>query len=510
MMRRQLERFSAYLLLAGLLIMAVGVSIFIIYGQQRARTVELVLALGLALVGLFVVSRPTQVRRVMAGRTAVYGSNTVLMSVAFLGILVLINLLVARHPQRLDVTADKRFTLSPQTIQILEGLKEPIKITMFFSRGDSRQEDVKNLLKEYTAHTDMLTYEFVDPDERPALARQYGITSYGTLVFERGDKRQTSFSTDEQGLTSAILKVSRDEVKVVYFVTGHKERDPNGYDANGYSRMKQALEKDNYEVKLLNLATITDTVPADTAAVVEAGPQSPLLEKEREVLARYLDDGGRLMVLVDPGQPDPLGDLLEGWGMRLRDDVVIDVQSAFFGDVASPMVSRYNFSAITKDMGGLTSFFTYARSIETLEPAPEGVTVTSLAESSTGSWGETDLQSSPARYDEDSDTKGPLVLAATAEKSATGTRLVVVGDSDFVANNVIGSISGALGNADLFLNAVNWLAEEEELISIRPKPPTARQIFLTPPQINFIFYSTVILLPLGVLAVGASVWWRRR
>jgi ABC-type uncharacterized transport system involved in gliding motility auxiliary subunit len=359
-------------------------------------------------------------------------------------------------------------------------------------------------------HTNLLQVEYVDPDQKPALARQLGISSSGVLVFQRGSKKQESYAIDEQDITSNILKVSQDVQKAVYFTVGHGERDPEGYDAANYSQIKAILERDNYLVKTLNLATVTDTLPSDVAVLVVAGPRGPFAPQEAQRLGDYLEKGGKVMVLADPTVDLGLDEVLARWGIALRNDVVIDPVASFFGDVATPLVSRYRFHTITKDLGGLSTFFPLARSISATVSLTN-TTVTTLFETSAGAWGETDLENRQASLDEGKDTKGPLALGVAAERTeGQRGRLVVFGDADFPSNNGL-SVRGTVGNADLFRNAINWLAEEESLIAIGPKAPEYRRIRpLTPGEQRLLFYSTVILLPLAVLIIGGAVWWSRR
>ncbi len=511
-MRAHLEKISTYIAYFGMAALLSGLTLYAIIQKLDTR-VEALLAMGLALIGLYLLAKPQEVKKFLVGRTIRYGSNALIMSVAFVGILALVNFLSNRHPYRQDMTANQQFSLSPQTIQVLQGLKEPIKLTAFFSEGDPYQGEAKqgleDLLREYTAHTTKLTYEFIDPDQNPALARQYEITTYGTVVLERGDKRQETLSVDEQGLTSAIVKVSSDEVKGVYFTTGHKEHNPGGYRENDYGQLKSLLEKDNYKVEVINLATMTDTLPSDLAVLVVAAPQVPFDDKELERLDNYLNEGGKALIMSDPNLEETFDDILSKQGLHLRNDVIIDPASSFFGDVASPLVNNYSFSQITKDLSGLATFYPLARSVERLEDAPEGLRIVLLAQTSQDSWGEINLQDKTARYDKEQDAKGPLAIAASVEGGEAEARLVVFGDSDFVTNSLLNSVRG-FGNVDLFLNAVNWLAEEEELISIRPKTQDTRQIVLTPPQMRLILYSSAGLLPLVILAIGAMVWWQRR
>ncbi|HEY64847.1 MAG TPA: GldG family protein [Caldilineae bacterium] len=478
------------------------------------------LGLGVMLIASYALLQPQQVATMLTGRQARYGGNALLLSVAFLGILATINILSHHHHKRFDLTESKQYTLSQETIQILRSLEKPVKVTGVFVPGDMRRTDVEDLLKEYAYYSDKFSYEFIDPEREPSKARRLGVTSYGVLVFQCEDRRQQTYGLDEEDLTSALLKVARPEQKVVYFTTGHKERDPQQFQPDGYGNIGRILGMDNYKVDLLNLATITETVPGDAAVIIVASPKIAFAPEEVALLDKWLEEGGRLMLLADPrpleGGEDPwapFADMLKKWGIRLRNDLVLDPASSFFGDAASPLVTRYRFSTITKDLGGLTTFFPLARSIEQVTPElpEEDLTITPLIETSGKSWGETNLAQRQVRYDEGTDVRGPLILAITVESRDRGSRLVVFGDADFASNEVLNSVHGAFGNADLFRNSVNWLAEEEALIAISPKPPDIRIMQpLTPAQQNMIFYGTVVFLPLLVLTLGGVVWWGRR
>jgi ABC-type uncharacterized transport system involved in gliding motility auxiliary subunit len=509
-MRERLRSGAIYFLYIGLIDLVAGLGLYLVT-RQFNTTVEVLLALGLVCVGLFIVGRPEQVKGALTGRTARYGGSATLMSVTLVGILVLVNFLGNRHHKRFDLTASKEYSLSPQTIQILAELEEPVEITAFFTASYYYRQEADDLITEYLYHTNKLNYQVIDPELQPGVARQYGITRDGTMLFQQEDRRQEVYYPDEKGITSAILKVTQAETKTIYFITGHKEHDPEGTDQGSYSTVRQALLDENYQVSTLNLATITDTVPVDAAALIVAAPQVSFSDKEAETLRAYLDGGGKVMFLTDPTLPNVLGnDYLAKWGFSIRDDIVVDPVDAFFGDYLTPLVSRYPYSPITKDLGGLTSFFPVARSIDPMAELPEGAATSRLIETSENSWGETDLQSRQLSNDE-VDVQGPLVLGLSAEMTDSGGRLVAFGDSDFASDDVLGIVSGALGNKDLFLNAVNWLTEEEVLISIRSNPQDVRQITpLTGIQQRLILYSSVGILPLVVIVAGVWVWWNRR
>ena len=457
-------------------------------------------------------------RQAVTGRTARYGGNALVMSLAFVGILVLINLLSARHHKRFDLTATQEYSLSPQTRQVLHSLEQPVQITAFMGGAYSNAQPFEDLIKEYTAQSAQLRYEIVDPDLKPSLARQYGIQSYNTIVYESGDKRYSNMGIEERDITASLLHVTSVVTKTVYFITGHGEHDLSDTTEPGISQLGTMLEQEGYAVQPLNLA-ITSTIPADCAAIVIARPMTKLLDAERSALQTYLASAGKALVLSDPTLDTGLNDLLAPYGVRYADDVVVDPASSLMGDVGVPVAQKYPYHVITKDLAA--TLYPQAGSVEIMgdnASQPEGASVTPLVQSSASSWGETDLQGERVRYDQGVDHQGPRNLAVTVQmaapllpteseqRSSTETRLVVLGDSDFASNAFIAS----LGNADLALNAISWLTEEEALISIRPKETTRREVTLTAGEARLVMLSSMVFLPLAVLVAGLAVWWNRR
>lgn len=514
-MRRFTERYGFIL---GYLTLAAWVGGAVRYLIWRAMDVwaEGLLIGGVVLGALFVLARPAQVRAALTRRGARYGSNAVVMSVAFIGILILLNYLAGRYHYRYDATELKEHTLSPQSVQVLAEVDKPVAIIGFFAADDYRRENFEKLLEQYLYRSDYLSYAVIDPDREPLKARQYEPIPYGGLLLQCGERTATVYMPDEQDVTSALLKVVSEEQKVIYFLTGHQEHDPEGYGDDGYSRVADALRDQNYEVRTLNLA-VTTTVPSDAAVVVVAGPQTVLLDDERTRLQSYLIQGGKALIMLDPLYGADLDDVLAAWQVRFGGGVVIDPASSLLGGVAAPVVSGYRFSQITKDLP--MTFFPLARPVERMGEDPTGsITFSPLAETTDQSWAEQDTAATEVRFDEGEDTPGPLTLMATLEappvpgseeveaNPGLKTRLVLIGDSDFASNEYAGS----LGNGLLFLNAVNWLAEEESLIAIGPKTTQPRTLFLSRVQANTIFFVGVILIPLALLVAGVVVWWRRR
>ncbi len=503
-------------------LVAAGVA-WIIEGRFGAPSV-IALIVAVLLGGVAVYLAPEQVRAWIRGRPFAFGANAVLASIAFIGIMVLLNILATRHAQRWDLTAEKRFSLSPQTLQILRSLPEPVEALAFFSQNyQFARQDAEDLLDQYRHYSNgKLSYRFIDPVAQASLARQWGITRDGTILFVMKDRRQEVTLYNEQEFTSALVKLIRTTQPRIYFLTGHGERDVNEEGDNGYAQVRRALEREGYQVEPLNLA-VTSTVPADAAVVVLAGPIRPLLDREVEVLKGYLNAGGRMLIALDPplqvserGVAESVNRLLEDWGVAFRDDVIIDPVSSMFTDPLTPLSSRYGFSPITEKLRGIATAFPAARSIDEIRSQPDRFRVVRLVEASNQSWSETDLAGLREALNKgrlpapEGKKMGPLALALTVEQVNGKGRLVLFGDVDFAANQNVGA-NLPFANLDLFINSINWLSESEALMGLRQSPTaTTRALSATPAQIRMVFMLAVVAMPLAVLAIGGLVWWQRR
>jgi len=463
-----------------------------------------------------------ELKRGFRRRSFIYSGNMALVIVLVLAILVLVNYFLARHSAMVDLTAGKAHSLSDQSLKVLKALKTDVSLKAFFRESNYGRGTMENLLKLYAYHAARLKYEFIDPDKNPGLVKRYGITQDGTTVLEAGDKEGRITTTSEEDLTNALIKATRAQKKAVYFLEGHGEGPLEETGDNGYSTAKSELEKLGYEVKKLTLA-LADRFPADCALLVVPGPQKDLLPNEYETIKKFVADGGRALFLVDPETPTLLPLLLADYGFKLENDIVVDTVSRLLGgDYFMPVVSEYEAHAIT-DKFGYATFFPLARSVEAGEIKPDGATVTILAKTSPDSWSERQLDQKEVKFDTGKDRQGPVGLAAVsvfkvkpaaaseakpdapppAEKEA---RIGVVGDSDFVKNRYY----GLSGNGNFFLNIVNWLTEEADLIAIQPKTQAPRTVELSPARMSVLRLVVLYLLPLAVLALGVFVWRRRR
>lgn len=515
-----LKQLTGPLALVGLLLLLAAGGITFVVGQVD-RLALVVGAIGLALVLFYVLDQPSQLATSMTGRNARYGANTMTMALAFIGIVALLNVLAARYSHRFDLTRNQVFTLSPQSIQVLQTINQPVKITAFYSvtQGflQQQREDLENLLEEYRRHSPNVQYEFIDPIQQPALARSMGIEVDGTTVLEMAGKRQTVRGSSEGELTSALVKLARPAERKIYFLTGHGELDPESFDQIGAVAAKRQLEGEGFKVETLNLAT-GQPVPDDASVVIIAAPEQPLLDQEKQALNAYLDRGGKAMVLAAPGQVDVVNELAQKYGLNFAKGVAIDAGLSLRGDPRALVVDQYQPGPITQGLNGKATVFPYSASIDLPREPKPNVQVTVLARTTDRSWLETDQQ--VAQFDEGKDVRGPLPIAVSVavdpsteppgggEQSAeNGARLIFVANVDFMAN---AWLDQALFNRDLFLNMVNWLTEDENLIAIRAKGTNDDSLLLSASQSNLALLLSVVALPLAVLVTGGVVYWRRR
>lgn len=486
---------------------------------------------GLACVVLYTLGQWRDIVDFFRRRQARYGALATVSVLVALAIVVAVNYLSARQNRRWDLTASRQNSLSEQTVKVLQSLEGPVKFTVF-----DRQTELdrfRNQLEEYAYNSRQVTVEYIDPDTRPVEAREYDIQSYGTVVVDYMGRRERVTSDSEQELTNALIKAISGMERSVYFVQGHGEKDPARTERDGYSAVTEALRRDNYKVEPLVLAQQKD-VPADATVVVIAGPTSDLLPEETDALRRYLERAGKLLVLVDPpiGEQGALPNLqamLREWSIELGNNVVVDVSGATT-DPSIAVAASYPPHTLTETFRTLT-LYPLARSVDPVEGGAGGRVAQPIVQTSERSWAESNLASLTSDRGVEMETDrgdkaGPVTIGAAvaaaqestpppdAEPGLTSpeeapqpeTRVVVLGDSDF-ATNAYGGVSG---NPNLFANAVNWLAQQENLIAIRPREADDRRVTMTPRQQSLVAWTSILILPAVVFAAGIFTWWRRR
>lgn len=420
---------------------------------------------------------------------------------------------------RYDATANNAFTPLPETVELLQSLDEPIHVLGFYTAETAFQRSqAETSLQTMQAYTDQLSYEFVDPNENPLLAEQYDLSFAGTLVFTREDGRFAKASTlTDRDLHTALVRTLNPTVKNAYFLTGHGERDWQDFGAEGIGTAVTLLQDTGFTVQSLNLF-VEGEVPADASAVFLIDQQAPLAAAELEALTRYVDSGGALFLGRDAvdtegrsaAEEDGLLDWLQAsWGIILRSDLIIDASLAQAGQTIGLTFvgAQYGGSPITQGLDEFGTIFNVARSIDTEIPA--GVTAVNLITTSDLAWGETNFEqmisAGEVAPDED-DATGSLTVALSALNTASGARLVVFGDTDFLSNSFIQQG----GNSFLFENAANWLVDDVVSIELSARESIPRQVTITQSQLTLLQLVSIFVSP-GLLGLaGVGVWVSRR
>ena len=445
---------------------------------------------------------------------AAYAATYILVVIA---ISVVANLLGNRYNKSYDATANKRYSLSEQTAKIVKGLNQDAIIT-YFNAG-TRFREGKDLLEQYKNLSPKVKVEYVDPDKNPQLAREAGIRSLGTAVVQIGSKKEEAKSMTEEGITGAFIRDLKGTTRTVCFASGSGEHQISDSDREGFSRLKDALATDNYETQGVNLLQRAE-VPGNCTVLVVGGPTRNYEQPQVDSIKKYVEGGGRAFFMLSPplkvgrfqiAENDALTNLLQGWGVTAGKGLILDLnpigQMVGLGPEVA-LVSSYTSQPIVSDIKRTATGFPLSRPLEIKNT--DKTSVEKLFDSSETSVATTNLNSARVDVNDPKNKKGPLTLAAagtyTTGKEGTQGRFVVVGSGDWADNQYI----NFNGNADLAMNAVNWLSSDEDLISIRPKAPEDRRVTMTQRQFNVVLITAQFVLPLIVIIGGVGVWWKRR
>jgi len=496
--------------------------------------------------------------RVRRRRRALTGLNVLMAVVLMTAATVLVNALAQRLPLRLQLASRARHVLSEKTLNMLHGLEARLEVTALFDADSRLYEDVTALLLEYAHAAETMPgldfrLEIVDPQRDIArtreLALKYDIDAGNQIVLACGEKRRVIDVASlaryeieisdsgvarrmvgflgEQAFSSAILNVTEKTTPVVYFLTGHGERDVEDFERQGgYSTLARVISRENIEVRRL-IAADQDAIPADCRALVIAGPDRRLSDVVLKQIDDYLRNRhGRVLLLLDPATQTGLEELLERWGVKAGPGVVAGL--TFSG--RELVVSSYGDHPVTRNFKNVTTMFYMPLSLERLESqsgARDGagslvsadnedrVKVSLLAGTGPEGWIETNLAQDPPVFDADRDRRGPATVALAVERGAVGfnaelqpTRMVVIGDSYFVSNAAISS--GVGGNVSFLLASLNWLIERDSLLTVAPRVPSLLHPETTRQQWNQVFAGLVFVAPGLMLLAGIAVALRRR
>lgn len=505
----------------GIVLLAFGLVAYAVAPAASAYVLVHV-GLGLLLLVLYLTASRESLSTFLGERSTKYGANAVVYSLIFVAILVVLNYLAARHNHRFDLTKENVFSLSSQSTNVLSKLDKPLVVHAFVEGGTDPIID--DLLDSYKNASNNFSYRIVDPVKDRDLAERYKVTEIPFLHIEYGDpasedKRTATVTRDisEESITNGLIKATAGTKKMVCFLDGHGEADPENRDARGASALQDALRNENYDTRKVLLASEA-AVPAECNIFLIAATERPLFDHEVTQIREYLKKGGAALFLVPPQRGQQFVDLLQPWGAKLSDTVVVDQVVRLFQGPAlglQILASTYGTHPITQGFTERT-IFPMARAVLADAAGKPGVSAVEIVKSSPSAWAESDVEGVFKRGEaaqDDSDIKGPvsLAVAVTGKHKEMGfdkegeTKLVVVGDADFASNQFFGQ----LFNRDLVLNTMAWLGGEEQQISIRPRAIQASRAQLGPAETRRIFYLSVLVLPELLLFLGLTVWWRR-
>ena len=449
-----------------------------------------------------------------AAQRARTGATAGLYTVLVIAILAVVNYLGVRFNKPLDLTSNKRYTLSEETAKIVGNLKEEAKIT-YFDTSDGF-EQARGILDRYRNLSSKIHIDYVDLRRDPMRAREYGVRYKGMAFVEEGSQREEAKSLDEQGITGAFLKLSKG-IRKVCFVTGSKELSLDQTEGSGLSGFKSLLERYNYHPDTINLID-KSAVPEDCKVAIVAGPKSDYPANEVAALKTFVENGGRALFLLDPpldvrgehiSENTALANLLESWGVTVDKDLVLEEAeiSALTG-AQNPLINHYEDHPIVKDMKSGYILLPIVRSLQVKNAGKS--TVSKLFSTSDSSVAQSDLTSGHIKPDDPNNKKGPFALGAAGTydtgKPNDGGRFVVIGTSEFLANDSIATVL----NRDLALNILNWLSSDEDLISIRAKEPEDRRLDPDARKMTLFAYSDLLGFPLLIIVAGIAVFMKRR
>lgn len=465
---------------------------------------------------------------------AAYATTYIAVVVA---VLAAVNFLANRYNKSYDSTSNKQFSLSDQTKKVVGNLKSDVKITYFDE--STRFPQARDLLSRYETLSPKLKVAYVDPVRKPQIAKAAGFRRDAPVLVDSGLRKEEAKSLTEEEITGALIRSLKTGERNVCFVAGSGEHGIDDSGRDGYSAMKEGLERNNYKTRTISLLAAAPAAPAapkpgeaapaqppaagkpevpkDCSVLVVGGPRYGYTQPAVDALKAYVENGGHALFLLNPPlsmgreeySPNPeLVKLLGDWGVTVNNDLALDtsgIGQIFQLGPEVPLVASYESHAIVREMREVATAFPLARTLEV--KTGDKTSVEKLFSTSDSSYATTNLGSNAIRIDTKKDKKGPLTLAAAGTYSGpTQGRFVVVGSSLWVSNGFL----RFNGNRDLMLNMVNWLTSDEDLISIRPKEPENQMLNISGRKLSGLFWLSVVLLPMAVIGSGMVTWWRRR
>ena len=441
-----------------------------------------------------------------------------LQKIIFIALLLiavgLLGWLSSKHAAQFDWTSNKRNTLSQGSIELLHTLKQPVTVSVYVQDDETVHAAIKEILQRYQREKEDFKFHLINPDIDFEAAQRDGVERYGQVIIKYDNNKESIASLSEQTISSALLRLSRTGGRKVVFLKGHGERSVDNDDNTSYSKLVTELTAKGFTVEAHNL--LLSALPADTAVLVIAAPDRELLAGEIAHIKTYIDDGGNLLWMMDPGDAQGTEALASQLGIRFVPGIVVDNNTNLRKTLriqhpAMIPVLDYAAHPVTQNIQ-YNTLFPISQGIEQVDETFNGSVI---AQSLSQSWAETGAVNDEIAYEPDNgDTEGPIGIVMALERSIADRnnpekatqRIVVTGDSDFLANSYI----GAGANLALGLNMFNWLAGDDDIIAIEPRKAPDTQLQLDDTEVLLISAGYFIVLPAGLILAGMVIWMRRR
>ncbi len=507
-----MTKFFGLLLALGLL--TAGLVVGLVTNQWFLASIGLILT-GATIVILAIGRKQQNFEQFRQTRAIESFINGATATIAILVIFALINFMAIRHGNRFDLTENKLFTIAPQSQEIVKNLSQSLKIWVFDHNID---QELKNLLEDYTRYSDKLEFQFVDPQIEIGLAEQFKVQSFGEVYLEYGEKREKISTTgndfggniSETAITNAIFRIQSDRIFQIYFLQGHGEPKLDAAEG-GFTQAISQLRDLGYQVRELNLITQRQ-IPKNTDLIIISRPIRKFLPTEVSLLQTYLKNGGRLLIMLMPDVNPGLAPILQDWGITLENRFIIDASGLGNTWGYGPgvvIITNYGNHPITKTFGSGISVFPQSRPVKITEKP--NINSESFIITNRNTWAENNLAPKQIEFNPKQDIRGPLNIGVALNRKNTDkqreSRLVVFGNGTFAMD---GWFQKQL-NSDIFLNTVDWLIRDNGLtLSIRPKEQTNRRINLSPLEAGVISWMALRIMPLLSFIAAGLIWWRKR
>lgn len=471
----------------------------------------------------------TNLTKVALSKLLKHGLSSIIFAIAFLGVLVIANYVLAVKTSYFDITKNKIHTLSEETKNLLEEINYKINIKAFYL--SKNQPYINMLLDLYRHENAHITYEAIDPIKNPTIAEKYEVTLPGTVIFEAPDKISRlkppppgEYNTEPE-ITMALYRLITDQSKTVYFTVGYGEKSIFSKDYNGLSVAQNRLKEQNFIVDTVNIQTTTG-IPSDCSVLVITDPSSPYDDEEVLIIQRYLLNGGSILMMNSAGLTPNLDKIVKLYGLEFGNDFIYETASDRTTELGatSPICTIQEPSEITSNLTNQNIIFPMVRSVNIKMIGD--ITITRLFASSKNSWAETDLESAleiregkrPSR--DENEIKGPITVAISteietiipqaSESEEPGKKLVrsaFFGSGWFITNSIVSQFPA---NMNAFLNTVNWITRNEKILKITPHAAVFTPVELTRSERRMISWLSLVIFPFTILLVGLIVWFRKR